>query len=138
MLTFFTTAKAIEGESRNIQRNARKSWTLRHPEGKVILFGDAEDAEQAAEEFGLHHEPHRERNEFGTKQLDTMFCRAQAIARHELLCYINYDIVLMEDFCEAVNRMRTERAISDGRATLGYGDRRSLGFREHGFGGAAP
>ena len=106
MLTFFTTAKPFRGHSGIIQRNALKSWTLLHPDVEVILFGDEEGAAEVSREFGLRHEPHVERNEFGTKRLDYMFCRAQAIARHDLLCYINCDILLMQDFCGAITRVR--------------------------------
>lgn len=108
MLTFFTTAKPFRGHSGVIQRNALKSWTVLHPGVEVILFGDEEGAAEAAKELGLRHEPHVERNESGTKRLDFMFCRAQAIARHDLFCYINCDILLMRDFCAAVRRVREE------------------------------
>ncbi len=76
-----------------IQRNALESWTLLHPDIEVILFGDDEGAGLAARELGLRHEPHVERNEYGTKRLDYMFTTARAIARHEVLCYINCDII---------------------------------------------
>jgi hypothetical protein len=105
MLTFFTTAKPFCGHSGIIQRNALKSWTLLRPDVEVILFGDEEGAARTAEELRLRHEPRVERNEFGTKRLDAMFRRALAIARHPLLCYINCDILLMTDFCAAVQRV---------------------------------
>jgi hypothetical protein len=107
MLTFFTTAKAFQGHSAIIQRNALKSWTLIHPDIEVILFGDDEGAAQVCAEFGLRHEPHVERHESGMKRLDYMFARAQELARHSYLCYSNCDIVLMKDFRKAF-----EKAIS--------------------------
>lgn len=106
MLTFFTTAKPFRGHDGIIQRNALKSWTLLQPDVEVILFGDEEGAAEAAKKLGLRHEPRVERNEFGTKRLDFLFCRAQAIARHDLLCYINCDIVLMHDFFDAAKGVR--------------------------------
>jgi hypothetical protein len=81
MLTFCTTAKPFHGHDGIIQRNAITSWTLLHPGVEVILFGNEEGAADAANEFGLRHEPHVERNEFATKRLDFMHCKAQAIAR---------------------------------------------------------
>jgi hypothetical protein len=83
MLTLFTTAKPFRGRDGIIQRNALKSWKLLRPDVEVILFGDEEGAEEIARELGLRHEPRVQRNEFGTKRLDTMFSRAQEIARHE-------------------------------------------------------
>jgi hypothetical protein len=105
MVTFFTTAKPFRGHSGIIQRNALKSWTLLHPGVEVILFGDDEDAAETAQALGIRHEPHVERNEYGTKRLDYIFRKAQAIARHNLLCYINCDIVLTQDFCRALGRV---------------------------------
>lgn len=110
MLTFFTTAKPFRGHEAIIQRNAMKSWTRLEPDVEVILFGDEEGAAEAARELGLRHEPRVERNAWGTKRLDTMFARAQAMARHELLCYINCDIVLLRDFWDAVKRVREAHA----------------------------
>jgi len=110
MLTFFTTAKPFRGHDEIIQRNALKSWTLLHADVDVILFGDEEGAAETAKELGLRHEPRVERNEFGTKRLDFLFCRAQAVARHDLLCYINCDIVLMQDFFDAVNGVRKKHS----------------------------
>ena len=110
MLTFFTTAKPFRGHDGIIQRNALKSWTLLHSNVEVILFGDDEGAAEVSRELRLRHELHVGRNEFGTKRLDYMFCKAQAIARHELFCYINCDILLMPDFCDAVSRAREEHS----------------------------
>ena len=89
-----------------MQRNALQSWKALHSDVEVILFGDDEGAAEVAEELGLRHEPFIERNGWGTKRLDYMFARAQAIARHEILCYINCDIILMQDFRRAVERVR--------------------------------
>ena len=106
MLTLFTTAKPFRGHSDVIQRNALQSWKALHRDVEIILFGDDEGAAEMAQEFGLRHEAHVERNAWGTKRLDYMFARAQAIARHEILCYINCDIILMQDFWRAVERAR--------------------------------
>jgi hypothetical protein len=106
MLTIFTTAKPFRGHSGIIQRNALQSWKALHRDIEVILFGNEEGVAEAAEEFGLRHEAHVERNGWGTKRLDYMFARAQAIARNEILCYINCDIILMQDFWRAVERVR--------------------------------
>jgi len=106
MLTFFTTAKPFRGHSGTIQRNALKSWTVLHPDVEVILFGDDEGAAEAARELEIRHEPHTEKNESGSNRMDFMFFRAQEIARHDVLCYCNCDIVLMQDFCEALGRVK--------------------------------
>jgi hypothetical protein len=106
MLTFFTTAKPFRGHSNVIQRNALRSWTLLHPDAEIILFGDDEGAAEAARELGIHHQVHVERDQRGLKCLDYMFGKAQAIARHDFLCYINCDILLMQDFLQAFERVK--------------------------------
>jgi hypothetical protein len=106
VLTLFTTAKPFRGHIGVIQRNAIQSWTRLHPEIEIILFGNDEGCAEAAQKFGLRHEAHVECNELGTKRLDYLFARAQSIGRHELLCYVNCDIILMEDFCRAIERVR--------------------------------
>jgi hypothetical protein len=110
MITFFTTAKPFRGHAGTIQRNALKSWTLLHPDVEVILFGDEEGAAEAARELGIRHEPHVERSEYGTKRLDYLFTTARALARHEVLCYVNCDIILMDDFCRALEQVRAAHA----------------------------
>jgi hypothetical protein len=69
---------------------------------EVILFGDEDGAAQAACELNLRHQPYVGRSECGMKRLDYMFATARAIARHEVLCYINCDIILMQDFRRAL------------------------------------
>jgi hypothetical protein len=102
MLTFFTTAKPFVGHTGVIQRNALKSWMLVHPDAEVILFGDDEGSAEVAKELGIRHESHTEKNEAGSNRMDYMFARAQAIARHDVLCYSNCDIIFLQDFCSAL------------------------------------
>lgn len=93
-----------------IQRNALESWIRLCAGVEVILFGDDEGAADTAKELGLRHEPHVERNRFGSKRVDFMFARAQEIARHEVLCYCNCDIILLPEFCAAMERVRERHA----------------------------
>ncbi|MGB7283451.1 MAG: hypothetical protein WBE13_14395 [Candidatus Acidiferrum sp.] len=105
MLTFFTTAKPFVGHIGVIQRNALKSWTMLHPDIEVTLFGDDEAASAVAKEFRIRHETSVDEGVEKTRRADFMFRRAREIARHEVLCYANCDIVLMSDFREAVGRV---------------------------------
>lgn len=108
MLTVFTTPKPFRGHIEVIQRNALKSWTLLHPEMEIILFGDDEGAAEAARELRIRHEPDVLRSDNGMKRLDYLFGKAQALARHDLLCYVNCDVVLTSDFLRAVERVRAK------------------------------
>ena len=106
MLTFVTTAKPFQGHIGIIQRNALKSWSVLQPDVEIILFGDDEGSAEVSSEFGLRHEPRVERNEHGTKRLDYIFCRAQEIAHYDIFCYANCDIILMADFCHALEQVK--------------------------------
>ena len=106
MLTLFTTAKPFKGHIAVIQRNALQSWKLLHPDAEVILFGDDEGSAAACSEFGFRHEPHVERTARGSNRVDYMFAKAQEIARHDLLCYVNCDIILPSAFCPALQSVR--------------------------------
>jgi hypothetical protein len=110
MLTLFSTPKPFRGHIGVIQRNALKSWKLLHPDAEVILFGNEEGAEEACQDVGLRYEPDVERSPLGTVRADSLFFRAQEIARHELLCYANCDIVLTQDFLRALARLLAWRA----------------------------
>src|ERR1051325_8105358 len=105
MLTFFATAKPFRNQSALLQRNALQSWKSLRADVEIILFGEDEGARETCHEFCLRHEPCVELNEFGSKRLDFMFARAQQVAPHDLLCYINCDILLLPDFCSALERV---------------------------------
>ena len=105
MLTFFSTPKPFRGHINVIQRNAIQSWMRVHREAEVILFGGDEGAAETCQELGIRHVPDVERNEYGTKYLASIYDRAQELARHDLLCYVNCDILLMSDFRDAVRRV---------------------------------
>jgi hypothetical protein len=106
MLTIFSIPKAFAGHIGVIQRNAIRSWMKLDAGIEIILFGNDDGTADVAREFGLRHEPDVARNEFGTILVSAAFAKAQAAARHEVVCYVNCDIVLMEDFRGAVERVR--------------------------------
>ena len=72
---------------------------------EVIVFGDEEGAAEACRELGLRHEPSVERSASGTKYVRAIFGRAQEIARHSVVAYVNCDIVLTADFASGVARV---------------------------------
>ena len=68
------------------------------------------DAAEACTRLGYSQRALRQRNESGMKRIDYMFSKAQALARHDVLCYVNCDIILMDDFIRAVERVKTAYA----------------------------
>ncbi|MEE9166835.1 MAG: hypothetical protein V3U24_05155 [Candidatus Neomarinimicrobiota bacterium] len=105
MLTIFTMAKPFEGNIAVIQQNAIRSWTLLRPTPEVILFGNDKGTADISAEFGLRHVQRIERNEFGTPVLSDLFEKAQRLARHDLLCYVNADIIFMDDLIDAADQV---------------------------------
>ena len=109
MLTLFTIPKAFDGNVGVIQRNAIKSWTLLRPECDVILFGNDPGTAEAAEELGVRHIRDVAGKEYGTPRVDSIYYQAEEAAQHDLLCHVNADIILMNDFSSAVENVLSQR-----------------------------
>lgn len=127
VLTIFSTGKPFEGRAAIIQRNAITSWTLLLPRPEIILFGDEPGVAEACAELDLVHAPEVGRSEFGTPFVPDMFERAQRLARGEILCYVNCDIILMNDLMEG---LRTILAWHGSRQFLATGARRNAWVHE--------
>ena len=112
-LTIFSIPKAFVGHSGIIQRNALDSWAMQS-DVEIVLLGDDEGVAQAAEEVGAVHIPDLERTEHGTPRLDRAFTLAQDRSPHELLCYVNADIILPQDFAANVRRVPFPRVLMVG------------------------
>src|SRR5690242_19136057 len=110
MLTIFATPKPFRGHIAVIQRNAIRSWTLLRPACEIILLGDEEGIAETAAEFGLRHISDVARNSFGTPLVSDLFRQAQQLSSRNFFCYVNSDIVLMDDFMEAIRRVAKEKS----------------------------
>ncbi len=108
MLTLFTTAKPFHGHIDVIQRNALRSWQSIHPDVEILLFGDDAGAAEVCHELGIRHLPNVRRNPHGTKYLASIYDQAQELARHDILCHLNCDILLVEDFPRAVEQVASQ------------------------------
>jgi hypothetical protein len=117
MLTIFSTPKPFLGHIEVIQRNAIRSWKRLDADVEIILVGDDAGTEAVCRELGLRHIPQVQRNQHGTKYLASIYDQAQDAARHEILCHVNCDIVLLSDFARAVRRVResSEQFLMAGR-----------------------
>lgn len=115
MFTIFTTAKPFVGHFGVIQRNAIQSWVALSARPDIILFGDSPGTAEIAREFSLIHIPDIESNEKGTPLISAMFQVAQARSRHKIVCYSNCDIMLFDDFFDAVSQIRKRRFMAIGQ-----------------------
>jgi hypothetical protein len=117
MITFFSTPKPFRGHIGIIQRNAIQSWKLAHADAEVILFGNEEGAAETARELEVRHEPEVDRNSLGTPLLSSLFDRADRLAHHDRLCFLNADILLTGEFLAASTKLAQlhERSLMVGR-----------------------
>jgi len=98
MLTIFTTPKPFHGHQSIIQWNAWRSWSLIEPRPEVLVLDAAEGASRAAAELGFRHVPGVARNQFGTPLIRSIFQLGQDNARFPIVCYLNSDVILLNDF----------------------------------------
>lgn len=105
MLTIFTVPKPFQGHIETIQRNAIWSWKKLSPACEIILCGNEVGCAEVAVELGVKHIPDIKCNEYGTPLLDSVFELSREYASHPLLCYVNADIILIDDFLLAVGRI---------------------------------
>jgi hypothetical protein len=104
-LGLFAMPKPFRGHIGLIQRNAVRSWARLTPRPEILLLGDEAGTADVAREFGVLHEPNVRRNEHGAPLLDGLFRAASRRLSHELLVFINGDILLQDDFTAAVRRV---------------------------------
>ena len=114
LITLFGIPKAFDGTVRRAQENALHSWA-RLPSTKVIVFGDEAGIAEQARAHHVQHEPHLRRTTLGTPLIADTFQRAAELAETPLLAYANFDILLFEDFVEAVNAIRFENFLAAGQ-----------------------
>ena len=84
--------------------NALQSWVRLSPNCEIILFGNEEGIAEAASRCKVQHVPEVLRNQYGTPLLNDLFEKAYTKATHNIMCYVNADIILMSDFMRAVER----------------------------------
>jgi hypothetical protein len=79
------------------------------PKPEIYLIGDSEGTGDVAREFGIGHLPDVLRNEYGTPLVNSIFQLAEMKANYRLLCYINADIIMLDDFMDAVHSVSIKR-----------------------------
>jgi hypothetical protein len=115
MPTIFSIPKPFEGHVGIIQTNAITSWKQLVPPCQIILCGDELGTREIASELGADFLPEISRNLYGTPLLDSAFLLANKHAKHDLLCYVNADIMLLHDFVGAVARISMKNWLMIGR-----------------------
>lgn len=115
MLSFFTIPKPFTGHTGIIQRNAIQSWISLNLNSEVILLGDDHGVADIAAELGIKHIPDIDKNEYGTPLLSSAFDLVQEKANYNTLCYINTDIILLDDFVSGIMSVKLPSFLLIGR-----------------------
>ena len=103
MLTIFSAPKSFsDPHIALIQRNAINAWLQLGEEVEVLLMGDEEGIDEIANSLGLCHLSVPERAPSGTPLVSALFKRARDAASNPFLCYINADIIPLDDFLPGV------------------------------------
>lgn len=97
MISFFTVPKPFVGSTGQRQRNAIGSWRTVVPGAQLLLCGDETGTDAVAREFGAEQLSDVRRSPHGVPLLDDVFRQAQEAARHDVLCFLNTDIILRGD-----------------------------------------
>ncbi len=102
MVTVFSVPKPFAGRIGDIQRAALESWTALGAAVQVVVLGDETGVATAARESGVEHVAELQRTERGTPRLDSAFRAADRVARHDLRCFVNADVMLYDDLLAAL------------------------------------
>ncbi len=112
MLTLFTTCKPFRRKTDTIiQTNALSSWGFLEPRPEIILFGDEKYEKgitELSERLGYRLIGDLVRNQWDTPLLGDIMLRAQKVAKHDILCRTNADLIFFQDFMEAVKIVSRE------------------------------
>jgi hypothetical protein len=108
MMTIAASPKAFKGHFGVIQSNAVRSWLALRPQPQIILFGNEEGTAGVASQLGICHVPNPACNECGTPLLSDIIETTRQRSVHELLCYVNADILLLEEWSFALQRVMSQ------------------------------
>ncbi|GAC1663607.1 MAG: hypothetical protein NVS9B4_18590 [Candidatus Acidiferrum sp.] len=101
-ITILAMPKPFHGHIGVIQRNAISSWAKLLPRPEIFLFGEEEGVAELAAELNIGHLHDIGRNDHGTPLLNDLLKRAKQVAAAPVLCYLNSDIILLQEFLDAV------------------------------------
>jgi hypothetical protein len=107
-LTIVAVPKQFRADIGVIQRNALASWLSLPAEVQIVLVGSEDGVAEIAAEAGATHLPRVAATEFGTPLFDDVLRQAETAAKAPLICFVNADIILLDDLMAAVRHVRTQ------------------------------
>lgn len=141
MLTIFSSPRPFtEKRFAKIQANAVRSWIRLKPMPDIILFGD-EKHEPGIEKLvtwlsdfngfrGFVNDVRR--NRWGTPLVGDLLIKAQRMAQTDFVAWVNTDMVLLQDFMNAIQRVEKvfRQFLMIGAKWRLYGDPPDIDFAE--------
>jgi len=115
MLTLFTVPKPFTGHTAIIQRNAIRSWAEFINPSDILLLGNETGVAQVAKELDLTHLNNIELNNHGTPLIGKIFEKAISHSQHHFLCFINSDIILLENPVNLVKQCHFDKFLIVGK-----------------------
>jgi len=106
MITFITSFKPFEGLFDIIQRNALRSWLKFVKNCDIVVVGEERGLSDIASEYGLKVVKEVARSKFGTPLFSHIIKSGERLADHEYICFINSDIILLDDFELAFKKIK--------------------------------
>lgn len=127
-LSFFSHPKPWISPFKEIQMTAVKSWRL-VAKSSITLLGDDEGTFDASKTLEVNCFSDIKKNEWGTPLVSDIFQYIQSkTQRGQLICYINTDIVIGEDFIATLACLQ-QNSESLGDQWLAIGCRTDLDFK---------
>ena len=110
MYTIFSCPKDFINLFDIIQRNAINSWLNLSPKPDIILFG-VEDykIKKKFKDTCIKFVPIKHVNDYKTPFINKIFEKAIEISKTETLCYVNSDIILFNDFPQAIKNLQIKK-----------------------------
>lgn len=116
MWSIVAIPKAFKGEAKINQENAIKSWTLLPFNPQIVLCGNDPGVKEYAQDHNLRYYPYLKYSEGGAPLLDSVFNSLEAITGiTQNVLFINSDIILLQDFRNAILTSFTRRCIQIGQ-----------------------
>jgi hypothetical protein len=113
MLTIFTIPKPFVKNNAITQTNAINSWLCLDKNIEILLFGDEQGIQEIAlRDPRIRHISSIKKNQQGTPFLSDVFKKAQALAKHNLLCYASSDIILLPSLIPILKKLPENKHIT--------------------------
>jgi hypothetical protein len=115
MISFLSSAKSFNGENRNNQLRAIKSWLSISSDIEVILYGSTDGALEISNTLGIKYIPQIESTPEGVPYFNAITEHAKLYARHDIQIYLNCDILMTESILKAVRAVKFSKYLMIGQ-----------------------